>query len=127
VRKAMQALAIGIANWALLFLVAVPVFPLRASARPLFESAMTVALALAATATALFCQRRGYFAGWRGGLLFGLAGAAVCVLIDVSMMLPGGALAMPPGDYAADIGLSYLVIPVVYLGVAIAASRRGNP
>jgi hypothetical protein len=127
VRTLLRGLAIGIPTWALLFLAAMAAFPFRASAPALFESVMTVALAIAATVTALFCLRRRYFAGGRDGLLFGVGAAATCVLIDAAMMLPGGPLEMTIGNYFADIGLSYLVIPLVYRGIAIAASQRTGP
>jgi len=64
-------------------------------------------------------------AGRGEGLALGVVWLLVSVTIDAPLMLLGGPMQMTFGQYMADIGLSYLSIPVVTLGLAAASARRG--
>jgi len=48
----------------------------------------------------------------------------ICVLIDAPLMLLGGPMKMSLGQYVADIGVTYLGIPVVTWGLGYAYSRQ---
>ena len=60
----------------------------------------------------------------REGLLLGLIWMAISVAIDLPLML-SPPKSMPPLEYAADIGLTYLMIPILTLGIAAASRHRG--
>jgi hypothetical protein len=60
----------------------------------------------------------------REGVVIGLLWLAVCVLIDLPLMLLGGPMQMTLAEYVADIGLTYLVIPTVTIGLGLALARR---
>ena len=55
--------------------------------------------------------------------------AATYVLIDAPLFLFGGPMKMSAGAYFADIGLTYVAIPVVTWGLAVAyrAGRAAAP
>jgi hypothetical protein len=116
-------LGLGVIAWLAPFVVGFLAFPLRESARPLFESIM--AIAVTATAVVLGLAYFGRHEGGRirEGLLVGLIWFAICVLIDAPLMLVGGPMKMSLGAYMADIGLTYVCIPVVTLGLAAARAR----
>ncbi len=108
------------------FVVAFLVFPLRASSRPLFESIMPVTV----TITAVFLGVR-YFRQVtrdhvREGVLMGLSWLAICILIDAPLMLFGGPMQMSLAEYMGDIGLTYVIIPAVTVGIGAALARASG-
>lgn len=114
-----KAILLGLLVWLIPFIVAFIAFPLKNSWRSLFESIMPLALALVVVACARLYFRGIAARGMREGLLLGLVWFAICVAIDLPLMLS------PPmnyslSEYAADIGLTYLMIPVITIGMAVA-------
>ncbi len=114
-----RAIKFGVLMWLIPFVVAVFVFPFKVNARPLFESIMAVAV----TAGAVFLGLK-YFSKIEApsagdGLTVGFLWAAISIVIDAPLMLAGGPMQMSAGAYMADIGLTYLIIPLVTLGLAV--------
>ena len=116
-----KAILLGLLVWVVPFLVAFCIFQLKESWRSLFESIMPVTLALIVTGSAQFYFRPLPAATLREGLLLGLLWWAISVAIDLPLML-SPPIRMPPLEYAADIGLTYLMIPIITAGIA--AARR---
>jgi hypothetical protein len=119
-----RAILLGLVVWLVPFVVAFAAFPLKESWRSLFESIMAVTLSLTVVACAIL-----YFARVRGtsvreGLLLGGLWLAISVLIDLPLML-SPPISYTPTEYAADIGLTYLMIPAITVGIAFAARKRG--
>jgi hypothetical protein len=121
-----RALGLGFVAWLAPFVVAFLAFPFRESARPLFESIMAVTVTATAVILGLMYLRRVDGASVREGLLLGLIWFGMCVLIDAPLMLFGGPMKMTFGEYMADIGLTYVSIPVVTWGLAAARAGRGG-
>ena len=121
-----RVLGLGFVAWLAPFVVAFLAFPFRESARPLFESIMAVAVTATAVVLGLSYLKRldGDFV--REGLVLGLIWFAMCVLIDAPLMLFGGPMKMSFETYMADIGLTYLSIPIVTCGLAAARARGGS-
>ena len=109
----------GLLIWGVPFAVSFAVFPFREGWRSLFESVMAVTLATVATVLAYDHLRRLPAVGATTGLIAGLVWMAISIAIDLPLMLlqPIG---MPLGEYLADIGLTYLMIPVITTGVGAA-------
>lgn len=119
-----RALGLGVLSWLVPFLVSIVVFPLRASNRPLFESIMPVAVATTTVVLALAYFRRVEGGHVREGLALGLVWLVICLLVDAPLMLLGGPMQMSLAGYAADIGATYLMIPVITAGVGAATGGR---
>jgi hypothetical protein len=117
-----KALLLGLLVWLVPFVVAFSIFTLKTSWRSLFESIMPVTLAATVTGFTLLYFRKASAPSLREGLLLGLIWWAVSLAIDLPLML-SPPISMPPLEYAADIGLTYLMIPILTLGIA--AARRG--
>ena len=117
-----RALLLGLLVWLVPFAVAVCIFPLKENKRVLFESIMPVTLAAIVTASALLYFRKVPSPSLREGLLLGLLWWAISLAIDLPLML-SPPIKMQPLEYAADIGLTYLMIPILTVGIA-AARRR---
>ncbi len=121
-----RALILGVLVWFVPFLVAFLIFPLRESSRPLFESIMPVALATIVVVLAGSYFGRAAQASLREGLLLGVLWLGISVVIDAPLMLLGGPMQMTIGEYLADIGVTYLMIPVITSGMAAALARASK-
>lgn len=118
-----KAVLFGFLIWLAAFVVAFLIFPLRESARPLFESIMPVVVT---SATAIFAVV--YIRGvekrfLREGVMLGSLWLAINVLIDLPLMLAPSPMQMTLGQYVADIGLTYLIIPAVTIGIGASCER----
>jgi hypothetical protein len=105
----------GFLLWLIPFVVAVLIFPVRTNSRPLFESIMPVVL----TACVVFFLNL-YFnkleTGFlREGILSGLTWFVISLGLDLLMFM-WGPMAMTFADYMMDIGLTYLIFPLVTIG-----------
>jgi hypothetical protein len=117
---------LGVLVWLIPFVVAFLIFPLRESSRPLFESIMPVAVAAAVAGAALSYFRRVHAGFVREGLMLGLLWLVISVGMDAPLMLFGGPMQMTVPQYAADIGLTYLLMPVITGAMGAALARRGD-
>jgi hypothetical protein len=117
-----RAILLGLLVWLVPFVVAFTVFPLKQSWRSLFESIMPVTLALTVVGcTCWYLRRPGHF-GLREGILLGLTWLLISIAIDLPLMLT------PPinytlTEYLADVGCTYLMIPLITGGMALGAHR----
>jgi hypothetical protein len=117
-----KALGLGFLVWLLPFVVAFLVFPFRESRRALFESVMAVMVSIVTVWLGLVYLRKLSSVTIKDGLLVGLLWWVICVAIDLPLML-SRLINMTFGEYMADIGLTYVMIPVITTGLAIAAGR----
>jgi hypothetical protein len=118
-----KALLFGFLVWLIPFVVAFAVFPFREANRALFESIMAVILAVATVVFGLLYMRGVTRRFVVEGILIGAIWYAMSVAIDAPLMLLGGPMKMGFGEYMADIGLTYLMIPAVTIGLGFAAAR----
>ena len=121
-----KAIGFGALVWLVPFAIAFVIFPLRNSARPVFESLMSVAVTGAAVLFGLLYLQNVKSGFVREGVLLGVLWFLICVLIDAPLMLIGGPMLMSFGEYMGDIGLTYVGIPVITIGLGIARSLSGD-
>lgn len=122
-----RAVLFGLLVWLVPFVVAFIIFPLRESSRPLFESIMPVAVASVTVALAVRYMRLVARDHLREGAVIGALWFVMCVLIDAPLMLFGGPMAMSIGEYMGDIGLTYVIIPVITVGIGAAVGSARRP
>ena len=120
-----RAILLGLIVWLIPFVVAFAAFSLKESWRSLFESIMALTVALVVVSCARFYFRRSEARRFQEGLALGLVWLAISVAIDLPLMLS------PPinytlAEYGADIGLTYLMIPVITVGMAAASTKVGR-
>jgi hypothetical protein len=118
-----KAFLFGFMIWLIPFIVAFIAFPLKESWRSLFESIMPLTLSIVVVACAVRYFSRVKSASLREGVWLGILWFGISVVIDLPLMLS------PPVnytlvEYAADIALTYLMMPVITVGVALTASRQ---
>jgi hypothetical protein len=112
-----KAIIFGILVWAIPFAVAFAIFPIRQSNRIMFESIMPVIVAGAVVIFALLYFKNAMSVSVWEGLSLGLIWFAVSFLIDL-LMFSSGPMKMPFWDYIADVGIVYLMIPIITVGFA---------
>ncbi len=118
-----RAIGLGVMVWLVPFAVAFLVFPLHESSRPLFESIMAVAVTGTAVAFGLLYLMQVEAGGVGEAIRLGVLWFLIAMTIDAPLMLLGGPMKMSFGQYMADIGVTYLCIPLVTLCIGIARSR----
>jgi hypothetical protein len=117
-----RALLLGMLVWLIPFVVAFSISTLKGSWRSLFESIMPVTLAVVVVAFALHYFARTTACSVLEGLLLGIVWLVVSLLIDLPLML-SPPMSMQPIEYTADIGITYLMIPVITVGISASACR----
>ena len=117
-----KAAGFGVLVWLVPFVSAVLVFPLHEASRPLFESIMAVTVTATAILFGLLYMKQigGDFV--RESVRLGILWLAISIAIDAPLMLVGGPMKMSLDQYLADIGVTYLCIPVVTWGLGVARS-----
>lgn len=113
--------------WLVPFVAACIVFPLRESSRALFESIMPVVIAAVTVALAVTYLRRARRGFLREGALLGAVWLVMSVAIDAPLMLFGGPMHMTLAAYVADIGVTYLMIPAITIGIGAALTGARDP
>ncbi len=113
--KRSKVLLYGLLIWLLPFLVSVMIFPLHEAERPLFESIMPVVITACVVFFSVLSFRKTASNFLREGALLGMAWLAISLFLDLLLFMEGP-MKMSPADYAKDIGLTYLMIPIITLG-----------
>lgn len=120
-----RALTFGFLVWLIAFIVAFLIFPLRESSRPLFESIMPVVVTAATVAFATLYFKRVRTGFVREGVLLGCLWFLISFVIDLPLMLTGP-IGMSFTEYVADIGLTYLIIPAVTVGIGLSCAHAAS-
>jgi hypothetical protein len=107
--------------WLLPLMAAVSMSALRESRLPLFESLIAVALATSTVLLGCIYLRRSSSGYLAQGVHVGVLWMAANWALD-ALMFSGGPMKMSVEEYVTDIGLTYLMIPAITVGLAIAAS-----
>ncbi len=121
-----KAIGFGVLVWLIPFIVAFIIFPIHESARPLFESIMAVSVSTTAVVFGIIYLKNVKQNIIKAGIQIGILWFIIPVLIDAPLMLLGGPMKMSIAEYLADIGVTYLCIPVITWGLSVAYSRSTN-
>lgn len=113
----------GFLIWLVVFAVAMLIYPFRSSNRPLFESIMPIALVACVTTFAVLYLQRVETRALREGILLGVVWFIVNLFID-QIMFSWGPMKMSFADYVADIGITYLLIPIIPTGIGFLLAKR---
>lgn len=109
------AVIYGFLIWAIPFVVAFLIFPLRVSDRPFFESIMPVAVTIVTVVLGILYFKKVETNFLKEGVLLGIIFFAMSVVIDL-LMFSKGPMAMSFVNYVKDIGFTYLLIPTITIG-----------
>jgi hypothetical protein len=115
VEKYLKIVLYGCLLWLVAFLVSVALSPIRETQRALFESIMPVVIALGTVFFSIIYLRKREVDFLQEGILLGVIWFALNIGLDLPLFLRGP-MAMPLSEYVKDIGLTYLIIPVITVG-----------
>ena len=95
------------------------IYPLRESDRVLFESIMPIVLTFISVIMAhrYFNHVELFFV--REGIYLGIFWFVLCIIVDLCFFT-WGPMKMTFIDYFKDIGLTYLMIPIITIGIGFA-------
>jgi hypothetical protein len=120
-RSAAREIGFAFLAWLIPFAVSVCSFSLKASHEPMFDSLMGVTLACSTVVLAVIYFKRPTANYVAQGARIGVIWMVANWLLD-GLMFSGGPMKMSLAQYVQDIGLAYLAIPVITIGMGIVAS-----
>jgi len=112
----------GFLLWLAPFAVSCAAFPLRQAMPPLFESIMAVTVTLCVTVLAVRHFRRLNERFVMEGVNAGITWVVMSIALDIPIFL--GPIGMSAGQYFADVALTYLIYPVVTIGMGLCLKSR---
>lgn len=124
-RRLVRIVLLGIAVWALPFLLGMAIFPVVPPETALFDTLMSVAMAFSATLFGYIHLSRCAAPTLDEGLFAGSIWMAMSLALDLPFFVFGPEqMRMAPAEYLADIGITYAMIPIIAGGLGHAFSRR---
>lgn len=106
----------GFMIWLIPFLVSVLIWPIHDTNRALFESIMPVTLTASLVLFSVLYLRKAQSDFLREGLMIGVMWFVISLVIDLILFIPESPMQMPLGEYMMDIGITYLLIPMICAG-----------
>lgn len=109
--------------WIVPFGISMAIFGIHESMRPLFESIMAVSVSCMTTVLGVsYFKRREKKHSWNETLVVAFCWLSVSIVFDLFLFM-WGPMKRPLLDYVYDIGLTYLMIPIITIGIAKASMR----
>lgn len=124
--KNLKIILYGFLVWLVPFAVSFVVFPLKASMRPLFESIMPLVLTIVVVILAYSYLKDISIDFVKEGFVIGIVWFIINIVIDLFMFMPASPMQMSFSDYIMDIGLTYVIIPVITIGMGLMAKNKAQ-
>lgn len=123
----LRVVGYGMACWFVPFAVAMALYPLRVTRPPLFESVLAVVLAATVVGVMTAYLARGTCTSVERGLICGLVWLGQSLVLDW-LAFSVGPMDIRLVDYVEEIGVTYLMIPVLTTGLAwqVQQARAGR-
>lgn len=121
-KKCFRLFLYGFLSWLVTFVVSVCLFPLKKSDGHLFELLMGIVLTSCTVGFTVFYFQKVKSGFLREGVQLGAAFLACNLLFDLPMF-SFGPMQMPFFHYLKEIGLAYLSMPIIALGVGCILHR----
>ena len=118
-----KALLYGFLVWLIPFITAFLIYPIHESNRVLFESIMPIVITICVVSFAYLYFKNVDKCFFKEGLLVGMIWFVMCIAIDLPMFMQGP-MKMTFTNYIMDIGLTYLMIPIIIIGFAYLLEKR---
>lgn len=112
-----KLLGFGVLLWASVFIFSFIIFPLKLSNPPFFETLISIILCLFTVIASII-----YFKDFVPGLQKGVSTGIIWMIINIAIDLPlfsFGLMKKSFADYFTDIGLTYLIIPIITTGMVL--------
>ncbi|MBU0707507.1 hypothetical protein KKG41_04010 [Patescibacteria group bacterium] len=113
-----KALIYGVLIWIIPFAVSFIIFSLHDDNRALFESIMAVVVTAVTMAFGICYLKKVEGDFLKEGIWLGIIWLVTSLVIDLILFLPESDMHMDFVEYIYDIGITYLIIPIVTIGLA---------
>ncbi len=122
--KNLKIVLFGFLIWLIPFAASFFIYSLKAPMYSLFESVMSVLIAIASIIFSYL-----YFKDIKTnfvmeGIITGIAWFIIAIVIDLLMFMPASPMHMNFADYMMTVGVKYLIIPVVTVGNGYVAQNK---
>ena len=122
--KNLKIVLFGFLVWLIPFAASFFIYPLKAPMYSLFESIMSVLIAIAAMIFSYLYFKNIKTNFVMEGIITGIVWFIIAILIDLLMFLPASPMHMNFTDYMMIVGVKYLIIPVVTVGTGYVAQNN---
>jgi len=123
--KYLKICLFGFLVWLIPLIVSFLIFGLHEDYRPLFESIMAVAVTLSVVIFSVLYFKTVDKDYVKEGVMIGITWLIINLIIDlIIMVLLESPMQMSIGDYMMDIGLTYVIIPVITIGFGMILEKR---
>lgn len=122
----LKIIIFGIFVWLVPFLVSIFIYPLKTAGSPLFESIMPLVITIMVVILAYSYLKSIKIDLIREGMIIGVIWFIINIAIDLALFLPSNPMQMTLTNYMMDIGITYLMIPVITMGMGYMAENKGQ-
>lgn len=122
----LKIIIFGIFVWLVPFLVSIFIYPLKTAGSPLFESIMPLVITIMVVILAYSYLKSIKIDLIREGMIIGVIWFIINIAIDLALFLPSSLMQMTLTNYMMDIGITYLMIPVITMGMGYMAENKGQ-
>ena len=122
--KNLKIVLFGLLVWLIPFMVSFFIYPLKTPMYSLFESIMSVLIAVAAVIFSYFYFKDIGANFVREGVVTGIVWFIIAIVIDLVIFMPASPMHMNFTDYMMTVGVKYLIIPVVTIGSGYLAQNK---
>ena len=119
-----KAILYGFLIWLIPFVVAFIIYPIHESNRPLFESIMPVVVVLCVVIFSKIYFNKVETNFKNEGIRLGLIWIIISLVIDLILFMPQSPMHLSFLDYLMDIGITYLMIPVITIGFGCLLDKK---
>lgn len=121
--KIIKILGYGFLMWLVPFLVSLVIFPIKLTMPSLFESIMPVVISITLVSLLILYFRDVNSNFFVESLILGVSWFLISICIDLFLFLPPSPMQMSFTNYVMDIGITYLMIPVIAIGMGYIAYK----
>ena len=123
--KYLKICLFGFLIWLIPFIMSFFIFGLHEDYRPLFESIMAVTVTLSVVIFSILYFKTVDKDYIKEGVIIGMIWLIINLILDlIIMVLLESPMQMSIGDYMMDIGLTYVIIPVITIGFGMILEKR---
>ena len=116
-KKIIKLLLISFFAWLIPFIIGFAAFSFKADDYSLFETVMTVTITSVAVSASVIWLKNIKEQYIKNGIVLGISLPAVSLLFDFIFFLSPSPMQMTFIDYFKDIGLTYIVFPIISSGM----------
>jgi hypothetical protein len=121
-RTIAKEVGFAIAAWIIPLVISICIYRLKQTSEPLFNAMMGIVLTGTTVSLALWYLRLTPTGPVKQGIKIGLVWMIASWLLD-SLMFSHGPMQMSLYQYVTEIGAGYFVIPIITVGLGLAAAR----